>query len=523
MNYLNSIKNEINYIKQDDQFILYLDIMKFDWYEKIISQIQHKIIQFIKNILMKLSEYILISDFKGINTFDLIKIFNRKIISEHLKYISKEINVDDIINLLDNVFTFAIIKQKNNIIKEKIHNLKEGYNKNNLIKYIDTIIKKYRQNILSKKKNFIKDFEIISQHINTNPTKNNYESTRNRILEGKKYYIKRPRYTTKEYYSNIDHNSILLNTISKLKNFCYLKNIYQDNNQQISRSLIIIMNGLPIYRIINQSDINNFRAWLFLDEQIKIAELMSTNNKNISEKLYVELISLQNSKEKSEIIKKYFNINYLKQLIKSCNQDIILIPIMIIYNYKNAHSNALVINKLRKEIEFYEPQYDINYPSNESDIDAIKIYLHDLKLNDYKLISSKKMSLFGGKKGVQSYTYDFNCVAWSYYYFFLRSIYPSKPSQVIELMTKGVRNPYFKHKDPEIKILKKRNPDLYYAHRYFILNERELERRILNFIYWFNKLDKKIGKNITENNKEKLIEIIDSALFEFKQFGGNNK
>jgi hypothetical protein len=86
-------------------------------------------------------------------------------------------------------------------------------------------------------------------------------------------------------------------------------------------------------------------------------------------------------------------------------------------------------------------------------------------------------------------------LAWSYYYFFLRSIYPNKPSQVIELKTKAVKNPYFDYNNKDMKELKKRNPMIYIIIInilfYLIL---ELERRILNFIYWFNKLDKKIGK-----------------------------
>jgi hypothetical protein len=94
-----------------------------------------------------------------------------------------------------------------------------------------------------------------------------------------------------------------------------------------------------------------------------------------------------------------------------CDKDIITIPIGIQFSYKiikgqyAGHYNMLIINKLRKEVEYYEPQYDIDFYQKEKHaIDAIKVYLHDLGLNEYKLVTSKKMSLFFGKLGVQSFT-----------------------------------------------------------------------------------------------------------------------
>jgi hypothetical protein len=540
MDQIKNIDTNIKNIKTDNGFINYLNDEKFDWYERQISIIQDKIFDYIKSGLKKLSELVFISDIPIITTNFMKSQINRNGVRYLLKLNSenKIITKDKILIYfvgklsiaLDNSFTFALIKVKNEDIKKKIKNLQAGYNIGNFLKHIESVIKEYYQKIIKKKQLYIDDLKLIKKNIIINPLKDNTDTVRNRIIDNKKYYIKRPSYTIRDYYARIDSKSVLVQTLSVLKNFCYIVNYYNNGYNIRKEPLMIIMDGyMPIHRVVDNIQFDAFTAALFHEELLKLAEIDSLQNAGLFDKVKTakdELDKMKNKKEKKEVISKYTDIKYLKQLIDKCDKDIITIPIAIYFSNKiikgqyAGHYNILIINKLRKEVEYYEPQYDIEFYRRETAIDAIKVYLHDLGLNEYKLVTSKKMSLFFGKLGVQSFTDDFNCAAWSYYYFFLRSIYPNKPSQVIELKTKAVKNPYFDYNNKDMKELKKRNPNLYYYYKYIILSNSELERRILNFIYWFNKLDKKIGKQLKEENKEKLIEIIDSAFFEFTQFGG---
>jgi hypothetical protein len=177
MDYIKDIKKIINDIKTDRGFISYLNETKFDWYEREISIIQDKIIKYAKDAMKKICEYALIVDFPILKTSILKNIINRNGVRYILFLIAdnKVISKDEIfihfakkmIDNLDNVFVFALIKTKSKIDKEKIKNLKAGYNIGNFFKHIESVaLKNIIKKLLKKKKLYIDDIKINTKKYN---------------------------------------------------------------------------------------------------------------------------------------------------------------------------------------------------------------------------------------------------------------------------------------------------------------------------------------------------------------------
>ena len=138
------------------------------------------------------------------------------------------------------------------------------------------------------------------------------------------------------------------------------------------------------------------------------------------------------------------NQNHIKKLktrFNNCNKNILIIPLSITDNEQSGHANMLILNKFRKELEWFEPHGAISYLKYKH----FKILENILKniANELDLLYLAPSNVCPNIKGFQSYdTSNLKtknnikdpqgfCLAWSFFYAELRMKFPKLSSKDI--------------------------------------------------------------------------------------------
>lgn len=122
---------------------------------------------------------------------------------------------------------------------------------------------------------------------------------------------------------------------------------------------------------------------------------------------------------------KYYISELLAKSIEKCqdiNNRFYILPIKLIFNYTDAHSNIIIIDNQKKTIEFLEPHgefIDANLPYNTEryvlQIIDILFLAHPIDIRTYNFVNVQKNCPRGGLQTIQSEVNPGSgyCLAWS--------------------------------------------------------------------------------------------------------------
>lgn len=213
--------------------------------------------------------------------------------------------------------------------------------------------------------------------------------------------------------------------------------------------------------------------------------------------------------------------NNLYNKLEICKSDLdirfYIIPLLLILNPKDSHSNVLIIDNYNKTIELYEP-HGLNHPSSfdvETHIkNIIKIILKNKIDMKFKNVHYSCPIGFQKKQATVNYTSG-HCVAWTLFFIHLKLINISKSSDEIITYLNNYSN-----EDIDTLIRKY----ITFVENQTTIENKTIIRKSADFGFNFKLSDKEVfyAKKNIKNLVEKYISHLNANTNQYHQFNDTN-